>query len=124
EVGYKEPANVDTIRRALEGAGYKAEAQNFGSSRDVLIRMHLEKNQSTADLSQKVLGILKQQDGSAELRRVEYVGPQVGAELVDLGLVAMMVTAVGSVRYLWLRVVLRLGLWGLGAYLPVGVNTT
>src|SRR5213596_2473093 len=58
EVGYKEPANVDAIRRALDRAGYKAEAQNFGSSREVLIRMHLEKNQSTADLSQKVLAIL------------------------------------------------------------------
>src|SRR5437868_10108320 len=68
EAGYKEPANVDAIRRSLEQAGYKAEAQNFGSSREVLIRMHLEKNQSSADLSQKVMGVLKSQDASAELR--------------------------------------------------------
>src|SRR3954466_12825863 len=45
EVSYQAPANVDAIRRALEGGGYKAEVQNFGSSRDVLVRMHLEKNQ-------------------------------------------------------------------------------
>src|SRR5438128_4299254 len=83
EVGYKEPANVDAIRRALDRAGYKAEAQNFGSSREVLIRMHLEKNQSTADLSQKVLGILKEENASAELRRVEFVGPQGGRELAE-----------------------------------------
>src|SRR5437016_6067333 len=58
EVAYKEAANVDAVRRALDGAGYKSEVQNFGSSRDVLIRLHLEKNQSTADLAQKVLGVL------------------------------------------------------------------
>ena len=46
--GYKEPANVDAIRRALDRAGFKSEVQNFGSSREVLIRMHLEKNQSSA----------------------------------------------------------------------------
>src|ERR687884_1029121 len=57
EVGYKEPANVDAIRQALERAGFKSEVQNFGSSREVLIRMHLEKDQSTANLSQKVMDI-------------------------------------------------------------------
>ena len=46
EVGYQQAADVDAIRRTLEGAGYKAEVQNFGSSRDVLIRMHVEKNQT------------------------------------------------------------------------------
>src|SRR2546422_7300413 len=110
EVGYKEPANVDAIRRALDRAGYKAEAQNFGSSREVLIRMHLEKNQSTADLSQKVLGILKEENASAELRRVEFVGPQVGRELAEYGALALLVTAVGIVLYLWLRFEWRFGL--------------
>src|SRR5687767_3271745 len=62
EVGYSQPAEVDRIRQALDRAGYKAEVQNFGSSREVLIRMHLEKNQSSADLSQKVIGVLKEQD--------------------------------------------------------------
>src|SRR6266850_2007631 len=117
EVGYKDSANVDAVRRALEQAGYKAEAQNFGSSREVLIRMHLEKNQSTADLSQKVLEVLKAQDPSAELRRVEFVGPQVGRELVELGLVALFVTAVGIVLYLWLRFEWRFGVSGIVANL-------
>src|SRR5262245_42723315 len=80
EVGYAHPAEVDKIRQTLEQAGYKAEVQNFGSSRDVLIRMHLEKNQSSADLSQKVLEVLRKDDKTAELRRVEFVGPQVGRE--------------------------------------------
>src|SRR5205823_9024385 len=91
-------------------AGYKAEAQNFGSSRDVLIRMHLEKDQSTAGLSQKVMEVLKAQDTSTELRRVEFVGPQVGRELVDLGLVALLLTAVLIVGYLWFRFEWRFGL--------------
>src|SRR6266850_1931391 len=117
EVGYKDSADVDAVRRALEQAGYKAEAQNFGSSREVLIRMHLEKNQSTADLSQKVMQVLKAQDASAELRRVEFVGPQVGRELVELGLVALFITAVGIVLYLWLRFEWRFGLSGIVANL-------
>jgi preprotein translocase subunit SecF len=110
EVAYKDAANVDGIRRALDGAGYKAEVQNFGSSRDVLIRLHLEKTQSSSDLSQKVLGVLRQQDASAELRRVEFVGPQVGRELAEYGALALLVTAVGIVLYLWLRFEWRFGL--------------
>ena len=110
EVGYKQSADVDRIRRTLDGAGFKAEVQNFGSSRDVLIRMHLEKNQSSADLSQKIISILKEQDNSAELRRVEFVGPQVGKELAEYGAVALLVTAAAIVLYLWFRFEWRFGL--------------
>jgi len=110
EVGYKEPAHVDGIRQALDRAGFKSEVQNFGSSREVLIRMHLEKNQSTADLSQKVIGILREENPSAELRRVEFVGPQVGRELAEYGALALLVTAVGIVLYLWMRFEWRFGL--------------
>src|ERR671910_2437386 len=110
EVGYQQGADVDAIRRTLDRAGYKAEVQNFGSSREVLIRMHLEKNQSSADLSQKVIGILKEQDKSAEVRRVEFVGPQIGSELVEYGALALLVTALGIVLYLWIRFEWRFGL--------------
>jgi preprotein translocase subunit SecF len=110
EVGYQQAAEVDRIRDTLEKAGYKAEVQNFGSSREVLIRMHIEKNQSSADLSQKVLGVLKEQDKTAELRRVEFVGPQVGRELAEYGALALLVTAIGIVLYLWLRFEWRFGL--------------
>jgi preprotein translocase subunit SecF len=103
EVGYQQPAKVDAIRQALDGAGYQAEVQTFGTSRDVLIRMHLEKNQSSADLSQKVLAILKDQDPAAELRRVEFIGPQVGKELAEYGALALLVTIIGIVLYLWVR---------------------
>jgi preprotein translocase subunit SecF len=110
EVGYQQAADVEKIRTTLAGNGFKAEVQNFGSSRDVLIRMHLEKNQSSADLSQKVLGLLKNEDKTAELRRVEFVGPTVGKELAEHGALALLVTAVGIVLYLWLRFEWRFGL--------------
>jgi preprotein translocase subunit SecF len=110
EVNYKAAADVQAIRETLDKVGLKVEVQNFGSSRDVLIRMHLEKGQSTAELSQKVGGVLKTQDASAEVRRVEFVGPQVGEELAEYGALALLVTAVGIVLYLWFRFEWRFGL--------------
>jgi preprotein translocase subunit SecF len=109
EVGYSQPAEIEKIRTTLADAGYKAEVQNFGSSREVLIRMHLEKNQSSADLSQKVLQVLRTADKTAELRRVEFVGPQVGRELAEYGALALLITAVGIVVYLWMRFEWRFG---------------
>jgi preprotein translocase subunit SecF len=117
EVGYQQAADVEGVRRSLEQAGYKAEVQNFGSSRDVLIRMHIEKNQSSSDLSQKVIEVLKKADSSAELRRVEFVGPQVGNELAEYGAVALLVTGVCIVLYLWMRFEWRFGLSGIIANL-------
>ena len=110
EANYKDSADVDKVRAALEKAGYKAEVQNFGSSRDVLIRMPLEKGQSSAELSQKIDSLLKAQDGTAEIRRVEFVGPQVGDELAQYGGIALLVVAVMIVLYLWLRFEWRFGL--------------
>jgi preprotein translocase subunit SecF len=110
EIAYSRPAEIEGIRQALDKAGYKAEVQNFGSARDVLLRLHLEKNQSSADLSQKVQGVLKEQDASAEVRRVEFVGPQVGKELVEYGALALLTTAVFIVLYLWIRFEWRFGL--------------
>jgi preprotein translocase subunit SecF len=103
EVSYRQPAEVEKIRAVLERSGLKAEVQNFGSSRDVLIRMPIEKEQSTAALSQKVGEILKQEDQSAEVRRVEFVGPQVGRELAEHAALALLVTAALIVGYLALR---------------------
>ena len=110
EVSYKESADVDRIRQAMDKAGLKAEVQNFGSSRDVLIRMHAEKNQTSAALSQKVMGLLQAEGKPVELRRVEFVGPQVGEELAEYGALALLVTAVGIVLYLWMRFEWRFGL--------------
>ncbi len=103
EVSYQQAADVQGVRGALERAGYNAEVQTFGSSRDVLIRMPIAKGQSTADLSEKVSALLKQADTSAEVRRVEFVGPQIGEELAEYGALALLVTIVGIVAYLALR---------------------
>ena len=110
EVGYRQAAEVDRVRQALEGAGYKAEVQTFGSSRDVLIRMHAAEGESSAGLSEKVLAVLQKDEPTVELRRVEYVGPQVGEELAEYGALALLVTAVGIVLYLWMRFEWRFGL--------------
>ena len=111
EIGYKESADVDRIRSALDKAGFKDTAvQNFGSSRDVLIRMPLVQGQSSADLSQKVMGTLQADNKDAELRRVEFVGPQVGKELAENGALALLVVSIGIVLYLALRFEWKFGL--------------
>jgi preprotein translocase subunit SecF len=110
EVHYKDSADTDNIRQTLKKAGYKVEVQNFGSSQDVLLRMPIGKGQSTSDLGQQVVKLLQGQDKSAELRRVEFVGPQVGAQLAQYGALALMVTAIGIVVYLALRFEWKFGL--------------
>ena len=110
EVNFKAPADVERIRDTLEKAGLKVEAQNFGSSRDVLLRMPVDKDRPTAELSQQVKALLQGVDASADVRRVEFVGPQVGRELAEYGALALLVTAVGIVVYLWFRFEWRFGL--------------
>ena len=104
EVSYNQPAEVDRIRATLEKGGYAdPQVQNFGTSRDVLIRLPLKSGQSSADLSREVMAKLKADNPAAELRRVEFVGPQVGRELAENGALALLVTALGIVAYLALR---------------------
>lgn len=104
EVAYKQAADVQAIRATLDTAGYSdVQVQNFGTSRDVLIRMPLKEGQSTSDLSKAVMEKLTAVDSTAELRRVEFVGPQVGKELAENGALALLVTALGIVAYLALR---------------------
>ena len=111
EISYKDAAEVDRIRGALDRAGFRDTAvQNFGSSRDVLIRMPLVQGQSSADLSQKVMATLKAENKDAELRRVEFVGPQVGRELAENGALALLVVSIGIVLYLALRFEWKFGL--------------
>jgi preprotein translocase subunit SecF len=110
EVNYAQAADVQGIRDTLKHAGYESEVQTFGSSRDVLIRMPIKKGQSSSDLSQKISTLLKTQDKSADVRRVEFVGPEVGSEVAQYGALALMVTALGIVAYLALRFEWKFGL--------------
>ena len=111
EVSFNHPAEIDRIRAALEKAGYAdTQVQNFGSSRDVLVRMPLKQGQSSADLSRQVIEKLKADDPSAELRRVEFVGPQVGEELAWNGALALLITVIGIVLYLAIRFEWKFGI--------------
>ena len=77
--------------------------QNFGTARDVLIRLPLKEGVTSAKLSEQVLAELKQTDAGVELRRVEFVGPQVGKELFENGALALLFVSLGIVAYLALR---------------------
>ncbi|HTO48282.1 MAG TPA: protein translocase subunit SecF [Burkholderiales bacterium] len=111
EVSYDQHADVDRIRATLEKAGVtEPQVQNFGSSRDVLIRLPLKAGQSSADLSKQIMEKLKADNPAAELRRVEFVGPQVGRELAENGALALLVTSLGIVAYLALRFEWKFGI--------------
>ena len=104
EVSYEHPADIEPIRKTLEQKGYNDfSVQNFGSARDILIRMPLKPGQESAALSRAVMEALTAQDRSASLKRVEFVGPQVGRELAENGALALLVTSIGIVLYLALR---------------------
>lgn len=111
EVHYSQSVELDKVREQLASIGLDdALVQNFGTSRDVLIQIPLKQNKLGADLSEQVMKALQQQDASAEKRRVEFVGPQVGKDLVDNGSMALLLVSLGIVGYLWLRFEWKFGL--------------
>ncbi len=111
EVHYAQPADINRVRAGLEEIGFQdALAQNFGSSQDVLIQVPVKANTTSSTISETVLGKLKTIDSSAEMRRVEFVGPQVGRELFDNGAMALLLVSLGIVGYLWLRFEWKFGL--------------
>ena len=104
EFHYTQPADLNKVRDQLSSIGLNdALAQNFGSSKDVLIQVPLKQNTSGAKLSEQVFDTLRQQDSSVEMRRVEFVGPQVGKELVENGAMALLLVSLGIAGYLWIR---------------------
>lgn len=101
EVNYQQAADLEKIRTVLTGKGVSdASVQNFGTSRDVLIRLPVKPEVSSAQLSEDVLEILREADPSVEMRRVEFVGPQVGEELLENGALALLFVSIGIVMYL------------------------
>ncbi|MBI5007850.1 MAG: protein translocase subunit SecF [Nitrosomonadales bacterium] len=111
EVHYAQPADINKVREQLAGVGLKDSlVQNFGSSHDVLIQVPLKQNTMGAKLSEHVVEALRQQDASVELRRVEFVGPQVGKDLVENGAMALLLVSLGIVGYLWIRFEWKFGL--------------
>ena len=104
EVSYSQPADLSSIRTTVAGLGIDdVQVQNFGSVQDVLIRMPVQKGSTSGQQSERVLAALKADDASASLRRAEFVGPQVGDELVVDGLKALAFVVVGIMLYLAIR---------------------
>ncbi len=120
EIGYPEAAEVEPIRQALKNANYDAQVQHFGTAKDVLIRITPPKQseaerdaeQETANdkaksnkstIGDKVFAILKTSNPDITLRRVEFVGPQIGDELRDDGGIAMLFALAGILIYVTLR---------------------
>ena len=104
EVAYSQPVDVNQVRDTIGKLGLSdVQVQNFGSTRDVLIRMPALRGQTSAQQSEQVLVALKAADPSVELRRTEFVGPQVGDELAVDGLKALGFVVLGIMVYLAFR---------------------
>lgn len=105
EARFSQPAEIDKIRHLLEKNNFvEASVQNFGSSKDVLVRLPVKSHdQKQAHLSNQILSLLKTLDPQVMLKRVEFVGPQVGNELLSDGVLALMVVSAGIMLYLAVR---------------------
>ncbi|CAM5210186.1 Protein-export membrane protein SecF OS=Castellaniella defragrans OX=75697 GN=secF PE=3 SV=1 [Castellaniella defragrans] len=104
EMHYEQAAPVDDIRKAVDALGYKDfQVQNFGTSKDVMIRLPVRAGEDTAAQSQTVLKELQQAHPKVQLRRVEFVGPQVGQELLHNALKALAFCVIGILLYLAVR---------------------
>lgn len=116
EVGYPEAVELEPIRQQLAEEGYSdAVVQHFGESRDVLIRLQPQAEESNAAISTQVLQALRRDDTGAQMRRVEFVGPQVGEELTQDGIMAMMFALLGILIYVSMRFQYKLSLGAVAA---------
>lgn len=104
EVSYSQPADLNSVRNAVSNLGLSdVQVQNFGTARDVLIRMPLQKGISSSQQGEVVIAALKGADASATMRRTEFIGPQVGEELATDGLMALAFVVAGIMIYLAMR---------------------
>ena len=118
EVSYGQAADLSQIRGVLTGLNMSdVTVQNFGTSRAVMIRLPVMPEYSSAQLSETVLEALRQADDTVEMRRVEFVGPQVGKELLENGALALLFVSIGIVAYLAVRFEWKFGIAGIIANL-------
>ncbi|AIY40005.1 Protein-export membrane protein SecF [Collimonas arenae] len=104
EVAYTKPADIDSIRKTVEGIGYADnQVTNFGTAQDVMIRLPAKKGENANTQSATVLAALQKQDPDVALKRTEFVGPQVGDELAHDGLMALLFVVIGIMIYLAIR---------------------
>jgi preprotein translocase subunit SecF len=104
EVSYSQPADLTKVRGVVSSLGYsEVQVQNFGTARDVMIRLPAQKGVSSSQQSDALMTALKAQNAEATLRRSEFVGPQVGEELAADGLKALAFVVIGIMLYLAVR---------------------
>ncbi|MBE7526317.1 MAG: protein translocase subunit SecF [Nitrosomonas sp.] len=104
EISYQQPADLNKTRQILSGIGMPdAVVQNFGTSRDVMIRLPAKEELAGGNLSETVMAALRKDDASVEMKRVEFVGPQVGDELLENGFLALLFVSLSIVAYLAFR---------------------
>jgi preprotein translocase subunit SecF len=90
EVGYEQTADLNAIREKLSAGGFAdSQVQNFGTSRDVLIRLPPREEAESGKIGQQILSVLREGGDQVALRRVEFVGPNVGEDLVSNGILAV-----------------------------------
>jgi preprotein translocase subunit SecF len=101
EVGYQEPANLEEVRQQLKEAGFANPiVQHFGTSKEVLIRLAPQAEITSTDLRTRVMEALrKNPEVQAELHRIEFVGPQVGEDLAESAVVALLLAILGILVY-------------------------
>lgn len=111
EVGYQDAVELQQVRKALADKDFAdTTVQHFGTSRDVLVRLAPKKDVTSAQLSNQAFAAIKNVAEGAELRRVEFVGPQVGDELTEDGGLAMLYALIGILIYVALRFEYRFAL--------------
>ncbi|MEE9156972.1 MAG: protein translocase subunit SecF [Gammaproteobacteria bacterium] len=116
EVGYPERAELDTVRGLLDSSDFdNAVVQHFGTTQDVLIRLVPQEGMNSAEISSRVLQVLQAGGQEVEMRRVEFVGPQVGDELKEDGGLAMLYALIGILIYVTLRFESRFALGAVAA---------
>jgi preprotein translocase subunit SecF len=116
EVHYDMPVELEEVRVLLHSNGFEdAVVQNFGTTKDVLIRLGVYEDKENEKLSSEVLALLQQNDTKVEMRRVEFVGPKVGGELVEKGGMAILLTLFGILIYVTLRFEYRFALGAIAA---------
>ena len=116
EVGYEESADLEKIRSELAGADFAdAVVQNFGSSQDVLIRIAPRDGVKASAIGDQVLAALRADGETVDMRRIEFVGPQVGDELTEQGGLAMLVALLCILVYVAMRFEWRFALGSVAA---------
>ena len=104
EIAYQQPADLDAVRKVVSAQGYlDVPVQNFGTAQDVLLRLPAVEGKNSGQQAEAMMAALKAQNPAVELRRTEFVGPQVGQELVQDGLKALGLVIVGIMIYLAVR---------------------